>query len=169
MTHRIRSAAGHCPAALRLSWSRLGALLSVQVADDPLGDARRQPVLVMGGDEPLELPVVGHQQETFGVLIQTTDGVDPLGVPDEIYDVVPVTMVTGAGDPTWLVENEDYVLLDLGDGFAIDTHVITIEDLVTHDRCTSVDGYTALFDKAICSPAGCHPGFADELVETCAL
>src|SRR5208283_5986726 len=123
-------------------------------------------VVVFGAQDFVDdVAVVGEQNQSLGILVQTADREDPLAVPDELDDVVLDLEVGGAGDARRLVERHVDMLFFRADELAVQAHLVACRHLRTEDGAYAVAGDASRFDPLVGFAPRTRTGFADVFVE----
>ena len=96
--------------------------------------------MIRGAHHPVhQAAIVGHENQTFRILVQTSDGVNPGGIAHIIYDVTLLPLVRGADDAGGLVHRQQNLLLFLPaqDRIALTADHIALQDFSGQDfpRC----------------------------------
>ena len=96
------------------------------------------------------IAVVGQQNKTFRILVETSDGEDPFFIADEIDDIVGIATV-GRTDNTlrFVKGNEDQILV-LRYELAFEGYLLTGLNPAAHQRFFAIDGNKPRFNRCVC-------------------
>ena len=86
------------------------------------------------------IAVIGQQNKTFRVLVESSDGEDPFIVADEIDDIVGIAAVGRADDTLRLIKgNEDQIFI-LGNESAFEGYLLSGLNPAAHQCFFAVNG-----------------------------
>ena len=123
--------------------------------------------MVIGRLEDLihQLPVIGHQQQPLGVLIQPAHGVDPLRIIQETDDVILLPfIICGTDDPPGFIYRQHHRLLFAAGPPAVHQDLLVCRDLLAHEGRLAVHQYSALLHQPVCLPSGTDACFTQVLI-----
>ena len=114
-----------------------------------------------------QVTIVGEQEQSFGVLIESSDGVEPLVQVDEVHHGRPSFGVAGGGDDAlWLVQHQVAHSGVDDDALTVDLyHVRHSVHSVAQGGDLAVDRHAAGDDEHFRGPPGGDPGRCKDFLE----
>ncbi len=112
-----------------------------------------------------DIAVIGQQNKTFRVLVESSDGEDPFFVTDEIDDIVGITTVGSTDDTLRLIKgNEDKILI-LGNESAFEGYLLSGLNLAAHQRFFTIDGNKSRFNRCVRLTPGTDAGIGKIFID----
>jgi len=114
-----------------------------------------------------QIAIAGQENQTLGILVQPTNGENPLAVANMVDDVPALRRVRGADHTHWFVQGNKYQVLLVSrlDFLAVDRDRVTGQHLIAHMGCFPVNGHIAILDVPVRLTPGAKATFADVFVE----
>lgn len=101
-----------------------------------------------------DIPVVGEQDQPFGILVESANGEDAFGMIDESDDIGPVGRIRRGCDAGGFVQRDVDGFLGTLYFFTIDGHPVAGIHPRRQQYQFIIDGDTSLFDQFFSFPAG---------------
>lgn len=124
-------------------------------------------VLVTSAEDFVDdISVVGQEDESLRGLVQPANRKKPLGVIDEINDVLAFARIGGANYPCGLIKSQVEGGRFSLQRFAFEQYLISGKDPVSLLRNRTIDLYQSFFNKAVGFAARADARTTDVLIET---
>lgn len=111
------------------------------------------------------LPIICHQQQALGFLVQPPHRIDPFGIIQIIDDVIFFPFLRGAHDPFWFVKCQNYFFILPADCLAVHSNILPFAHGIPEGRDLPIDANPSFFHHAVSRPARTYPRLAQIFID----